>query len=511
MWRFGLRGRMAASYVLVTATAVLLVETVLVLAYLAPRASGDDLMSIVREQASADAKVLSLAVSGDGANRSERDLLAGADVRGTGLDGRGPLRRAGQWGPDAPPAPELPAPTSPSSSSAPVIPAAAPGGPAEVLTDAYGEIVRSTAPGRYAAGGRLGVALPSGGDGGGVRDASGGGATWWLSPVLLRAGEGAPPRTVGYVYVEAPPGWLPPPVPGEWLAPLLAPGGVVLAVVVPVGLVFGMLATRGLTRRVRRLADVTAAVAAGDFRPRVPVRGADEVATLERSFNAMTDRLGRAVEAAGLAARAEARQAERGRIARELHDSISQDLFSLSLLAGGMRRAAPEALRARAESMEQVSARAMREMQALLLELRPVALEDAGLLPAVEEVCAAYETRLGVRVIRELAEVALSPQAEHAVLRVVQEAVGNAVRHAAPGEVAVRLSRRDGAAGRPGEVVLEVADDGHGFDPGEARARHGMGLALMRERVTELGGGFEVRGGPGGGTTVVAVLPERAP
>ncbi|MER7503518.1 hypothetical protein AB0L05_24875 [Nonomuraea pusilla] len=64
MWRFGLRGRMAASYVLVTATAVLLVETVLVLAYLAPRASGDDLMSMVREQASADAKVLSLAVSG---------------------------------------------------------------------------------------------------------------------------------------------------------------------------------------------------------------------------------------------------------------------------------------------------------------------------------------------------------------------------------------------------------------------------------------------------------------
>ena len=83
--------------------------------------------------------------------------------------------------------------------------------------------------------------------------------------------------------------------------------------------------------------------------------------------------------------------------------------------------------------MERTAAQAMREMQALVLELRPVALEDAGLRPALAELCQAYQTRLAIRVSAELDEVSLDSQAEHAVLAVVQEALGNAARHAVRG------------------------------------------------------------------------------
>ncbi|MEV4113777.1 ATP-binding protein [Nonomuraea sp. NPDC049695] len=470
MWRFGLRGRMAMSYVLVTATAVLLVEAVIVALYVLPQAGATDLASVLRDQAGRDAKVLSL----DAARRppplpdaSGRDLLQKATSRpGTLLSG---VR---------PPEPGF--------------------AMLEMLVDTEGVIVGSSAPEIYGVGTGLDVPLPGREGGGGTARTRTGTTVWHFSPVTVKTPVGL--QILGYVYVQAPAEAAPAaPVVGS-LAPLLVPGLVAVGLVVPVGLVFGLLSTRRLTTRVRRLAGVTTAVASGDFRPRVAVTGSDEVSTLERSFNLMTDRLGAAVEGARLTARAEARQAERGRIARELHDSISQDLFSLSLLAGGMRRAAPDALREQAEAMERTAARAMREMQALLLELRPVALEDVGLLPALEELCHAYETRLGVEVRAELAEVALSPPAEHAVLRLVQEALGNAIKHAEPTRITVRLGRHDGP------VTVEVSDDGQGFDPSGVAAKHGMGLALMRERVAELGGRWEIHS-DGSGTTVRASLP----
>jgi signal transduction histidine kinase len=285
--------------------------------------------------------------------------------------------------------------------------------------------------------------------------------------------------------------------------PLLLAGGVALALVIPVGTVFGLLSTRRVIGRIKRLAEVTGTVAGGDFQPRVPVSGSDEIGRLEDAFNRMTGRLSAAVDAERDRAGTDARQAERARIARELHDSISQDLFSLSLLAAGLRRAlhADPALRPEVTAMERTSARAMREMQALLLELRPVALEDAGLVPAVTDLCQAYQVRLAIKVNMELGEVSLTPAAEHAVLRIVQEALGNAVRHGEPETILVRLSQCNGA------VTVEVRDDGRGFDPRDAAERHGMGLALMRERVTELGGEFQLDAVPGAGAAILVRLP----
>jgi signal transduction histidine kinase len=154
--------------------------------------------------------------------------------------------------------------------------------------------------------------------------------------------------------------------------------------------------------------------------------------------------------------------------------------------------------------MERSLARTMREMRAMLLELRPIALEDAGLAEALEELCRAYESRLGVDVSAHIDPVRLDPAAEHAALRVVQEAFGNAVRHGEPAAIELRVAERDG------QVAVTVHDDGRGFDPAQAADRHGMGLTQMRERVTELGGGFEVRSAPGQGTTVTVLLPSAA-
>jgi signal transduction histidine kinase len=119
--------------------------------------------------------------------------------------------------------------------------------------------------------------------------------------------------------------------------------------------------------------------------------------------------------------------------------------------------------------MEQTATATMHEMQALLLELRPVALADAGLLPALEELCGAYRERLGVRVDAHLEPVELAPAAEHAVLRVVQEALANAVKHARPNRVRLSLRRQDG------QVAVTVGDDGEGSTPPAPRSATAWG------------------------------------
>ncbi len=145
----------------------------------------------------------------------------------------------------------------------------------------------------------------------------------------------------------------------------------------------------------------------------------------------------------------------------------------------------------------------------LLLALRPVALEEARLAGAIEGVCRAYSERLGIPVHAEfepagLGPAGLSPAVEHAVLRVTQEAVANAARHADPGQVTVRLradSRR---------VELEIADDGRGFDvPARSADAGGLGLHTMHDRVTELRGRLTIDSAPGAGTRVRACLPLR--
>jgi signal transduction histidine kinase len=397
-----------------------------------------------------------------------------------------------------------------------------------------GEIVASSYPARYRVGARIGEpgvgALPAGirsplTNGwklaGGPTSTPSGRVLWAAAPVTDFVPEDLPPSKgrlvakppplpglvpLGAVYVQVPAGFAGAGEPAAGFDGLLAQlwvGLLVLVAAVPVGVIFGLLSTRRLIGRLRRLAASTVAVAEGDYQHRLPVTGGDEVAQLERNFNRMAERLA----AAMAAERQLAGAGERARIGRELHDSISQDLFSMRLLAGGLRKALPadSPLRSQVETMEHTAAGTMQEMQALLLELRPVALADAGLIPALEELCQAYHDRLGVMVEAELEPVELAPPVEHAMLRVVQEALANAVKHARPTQITLRLRQHDG------QVEVVVSDNGSGFDPARAEERHGMGLGLMRERVAELGGTFQLDSAPGEGATVRIVLPRGRP
>jgi len=161
-------------------------------------------------------------------------------------------------------------------------------------------------------------------------------------------------------------------------------GAVLIAEVVIIGaaaLTFGLLSTRRLIRRLKRLAAATVEVADGGFERRIPVSGADEVSQLEENFNRMAGRLQASLDAERQLVEANARHQERSRIARELHDSISQELFSLSVLAGGLRRALPpgSGVLTEVETMERTAGDTM------LLDLFMPRMDGIAVLTAMRE------------------------------------------------------------------------------------------------------------------------------
>lgn len=372
-----------------------------------------------------------------------------------------------------------------------------------------GTVVQSTAPSEFPYGSALPVPA-SGASAAGSTEMRGRRVWWAASPVVISASAGAARtsregRPIGLVYALLPVStWSLAHAPsGQGTSWVFQVGAIVLALLVPLGVLFGLLSTRKLIGQIRRLAEGATAMAGGDLEVRIPVSGGGEVGQLEEGFNRMAGQLGVAVQAARDLAGAQARRTERTRIARELHDSISQDLFSANLLAGAIRRALPDGTPSweQAEVLERTLNHTMREMRALLLELRPVLLDDAGLAQALHELCQGYRTRLGVSITAHIADLDLQPDTEHVVLRVAQEALGNAARHAGARVIELNVACDDG------HIAVTVSDDGCGFDPAKKDHRHGMGLDMMRERVTECGGTLEVRSLPGQGTAVLARLP----
>jgi signal transduction histidine kinase len=319
----------------------------------------------------------------------------------------------------------------------------------------------------------------------------------------LDAGKGGKGRAPdAYIYVQAP---VQPPTIASIAsaAPLLQTGLIVLLLALPVGTLFGLLSTGGVVKRLRRLADTTAGYADGDFSRRLEPGSTDELGRLEGNFNEMAGRLQAAMDRERATAEKGARLAERSRISRELHDSISQDLFSLALLARGLSKALPpdSDVKEEVRRLEETVESANREMRALLLELRPTTLEEKGLIPALEDMVATYGARLGIKVDAELEPVRMAPAGELAALRIAQEGIANAIKHAKATTIRLQLRRQGTSA------EITVTDDGRGLDPNLNGGRQGLGLRLMRERVEELGGSLAIRSKEGEGTTVCASLP----
>ena len=194
---------------------------------------------------------------------------------------------------------------------------------------------------------------------------------------------------------------------------------------------------------------------------------------------------------------------ERARLARDLHDAVSQKLFSVRVKA---RAAAVLVARdpARAvEEMDSVAAlagQAHAELRAVIDGLAPPELEAGGLAGSVRSYAVLAGRTHGADVVVRAAELPrLEPHLETAIYRVAQEAIGNALRHSGSREVTVCLSRRQRA------VVLDVSDDGSGFDARAPQA--GLGLASMRERAGSVGGKLTISSTPGSGTKIRLTVP----
>jgi signal transduction histidine kinase len=199
---------------------------------------------------------------------------------------------------------------------------------------------------------------------------------------------------------------------------------------------------------------------------------------------------------------------ERNRLALELHDVVSQKLFSVMLTAEAAATQMDRdlvAARAQLERVRELAGEALDELRSLILGLRPPELDRDGLAGTLRK-----EVEMVARTHATDVELLIDPdftsdagERELALLRITHEALQNAVRHAHAGHVVVRLTADDG------RTVIEVSDDGVGFDPlaPDVRSRH-LGLTSMEERARESGGRLEIRSAPGRGTTVRVELTQ---
>lgn len=274
-------------------------------------------------------------------------------------------------------------------------------------------------------------------------------------------------------------------------------------------------ARRSFSRRLKRLTEATAAFASGDLSRRVKDRSVDEIGQLSRQFNSMAEQLAENIRALRLLADKNAQLAEhaaelaqveeRNRLARDLHDSVSQELFSLTMLsaaAGRLIDSRPELAAAQLREIQATAQRALQETRSLIFALRPAMLDGRGLGPALHDLVPAAQERQGLQIDLSISgERRLPLDHEQALFRIVQEALANVARHSAVREVQVTLDYHDD------QVCLTISDQGKGFDPAAPRNARSVGLDSMAERTTALGGKFHIESAPGRGTCVTVTLP----
>jgi signal transduction histidine kinase len=195
---------------------------------------------------------------------------------------------------------------------------------------------------------------------------------------------------------------------------------------------------------------------------------------------------------------------ERQRLARELHDSVSQALYGIAL---GLHTARiqldrdPHELPESLDYLLSLAEAALDEMRALIFELRPESLASEGLATALSRQSAALKARHGITVLTQFCEEPDLPlKVKQELYRIAQEAIHNTVKHARANKLDLGLSQTAQA------IILEVRDDGVGFDPLDSFPGH-LGLHSMQERVSSLGGMLQIESAPGRGTSVLALVP----
>ena len=197
---------------------------------------------------------------------------------------------------------------------------------------------------------------------------------------------------------------------------------------------------------------------------------------------------------------------ERQRLARELHDAVSQTLWTANLVAESLTAFGPADVTSdQVARLQTLTRGALAEMRSLLLELRPAALAETPFPALVAQLVDALQSRKAIKahVVApspdDLPE--LRPSAKHAYYRIAQEALSNVGRHSNADEVVIELVVRDET------FVMVIRDDGQGFSVAEPKADR-LGLSIMRERADAVGARYEIRSTPGVGTVIELAIPE---
>ncbi|MDQ6645047.1 MAG: sensor histidine kinase [Chloroflexota bacterium] len=283
---------------------------------------------------------------------------------------------------------------------------------------------------------------------------------------------------------------------------------VVTTIAAIAGMVFGYLTARGITRRLKRLSTAADMWGRGDFSALTHDASQDELGQVARQLNRMAEQLQNLLQARQKLATLE----ERNRLARDLHDSVKQQVFAVSMQIGATKvllKRDVAAAEVRLNEAEKLVQQAQQELTSLIRELRPVALEGKGLAAALRELATQWtqQTDIVANLLVEGAEGAkgakgtqgtqtLPLAVEEALFRVAQEALANVARHSKATLVQMILTIND-------TVTFSVADNGQGFDTTH-QGQLGVGLLSMQERMKALGGDMQVESTPGKGTRIVA-------
>jgi two-component system, NarL family, sensor histidine kinase UhpB len=288
------------------------------------------------------------------------------------------------------------------------------------------------------------------------------------------------------------------------LAPVTVSVPVLLteAIVLVAGLVVMLIANAALLRiglapldRLSRLMATVDLLRPGQ-RLSVPAKGG--LGELIGTFNAMLDRL-EAERAVASARVLSAQEAERRRIAQELHDEVGQSLTAVLLSLKRAADQAPEPVRTDLRNAQEITRGSLEEVRRLARRLRPGVLEDLGLVSALTSLCTEIAAHTGLVIVRRFQPglSALDPEVELVLYRVAQEGLTNIVRHSGASRAELELRRTADA------VVLRLSDDGHGI----GAAVEGAGIRGMRERALLVEGRLSLQPGSGGGTVLSLTVP----
>ncbi len=194
---------------------------------------------------------------------------------------------------------------------------------------------------------------------------------------------------------------------------------------------------------------------------------------------------------------------ERNRLARDLHDAVSQQLFAASMMMSAINEAdydiTPE-LDHQMSMVEKMIQQSQLEMRALLLHLRPVQLKGKQLQEGIEDLISELMSRLPIEVDHQIEEFPIDKGIENQLFRILQEAISNTLRHADAKSVKITLIKRDGF------IIMRIVDDGKGFEMTETNTSS-YGLDTMKERSEDLGGDFKVVSLPNRGTRIEVKIP----